>query len=316
MRPQDWTDEQIVLALGAARAVAGADGVFEEHERSLLEAAARVLECKVAIDALPAVSPADLKKAGFDEKARLRVIQALLLVALMDGDVAPSELKTIRGYAEALGVDEPRLKNMKQLADGQARLVKLDLWRRSEMLQGATRKAWETKGVKGLWQFFAGIKGLSTDASLAWRYKELGLLPEGTFGRTYWAHMTQRKFSFPGEVAGFPEELAKHDLCHVIGDYDTDPYGECEVIGFISGFMKSDPFGYLFQIFIHMQLGVEIFDGTPVEHLLVPPERILAALERGSRVTRDLYDPSWDYWADFPRPLDEVRAEYGVAPRA
>jgi hypothetical protein len=77
--------------------------------------------------------------------------------------------------------------------------------------------------------------------------------------------------------------------------------------------MKTDPFSYLFQIFVHMQLGIEIFDGTPIEHLLVPPERVIAALQRGSRVTRDLYDPSWNYWDEFPRPIADVRRDYGIS---
>jgi ubiquinone biosynthesis protein Coq4 len=193
--------------------------------------------------------------------------------------------------------------------------VTFDLWRRSEMLKGAVQKAWAEAGARGIWRFVGGMKGLSTDPDLAWRYKSLGLLPEGTFGRAYWKHMTERRFSFPGEVMGFPAELAKHDLAHVVGDYDTDPLGECEVVAFISGFMKTDPFSYLFMIFAHMQLGVNIFDGTPVEHMLIPADRVVNALERGARVKRDLYDPSWDYWADFPLPIEEVREKYGVAPK-
>lgn len=61
-----------------------------------------------------------------------------------------------------------------------------------------------------------------------------------------------------------------------------------------------------------MQRGVHIFDGTPVEHMRVPIERVLAALERGTRVTADLYDPAWDFWAEMPKPISEVCAKYGI----
>lgn len=307
---------QIEIALGAGLAVAKADGDFEQTERRTLSATAATLgRADLAIDALAVPTPAELAEAFGDATLRERVIQGLLVIALMDGAIAKEELGCIREYAEALRVDEPRLETMRHLANGHRRLVYFDLWRRSAMLEDAVRAAWEKKGTRGLWRFFGGFAGVEQDPRQAWRFKKLGLLPEGSFGRAYWAHMTERELAFPGEHSGFPEELAKHDLVHVLGGYDTDPVGECEVIGFIAGFMKHDPFGYLFQILVHMQLGVHVFDGSPTERMVVPPERVLAAIERGGRVTRDLYDPSWDFWTDLHLPLDEVRAKYGIAPK-
>ena len=306
------SEAEVRAVLGAGRAVAAADGTFAEHERQLLEAAARALGYSGDVGELEPAAPESVAAVVTDSRTRERIVQALILVALMDGEVKDSELVAIRRYARALGVDEPRLQNLRQLAHGQTRLLYLDLWRRSEYMKGAARKAWQDKGLGGLWRYFGSITGLAHDAELAWRYKQLGLLAEDTFGRAYWRHMTERRFGFPGEHKGFPEELAKHDLCHVLGGYDTDPCGECEVIAFISGFNRADPFGYLFMIFVHKQLGVNLFNGSPVEHLKVPPERVVRALERGARVTADLYDPGWDFWPDFPLPLEEVRRKYGV----
>jgi tellurite resistance protein len=304
---------QIAVALGAAKAVASADGSFEQHERELVDAARKALGHEGSLDAIRIPSPEAVADALPERADRERLVQALLLVAMMDGEVKDTELAAVRTYAAALGVDEPAITDLARVARGHTTIVKYDLLRRSGMVQTAARAAWEAKGWKGLWTMVGSIYGLDTDADMAMRYKRLGLLPEGTFGRAYWAHMTERGFSFPGEVKGFPEELVKHDLAHVLGGYDTDPTGECEVVAFISGFMKTDPFGYLFMIFLHMQLGVHIFEGTPIEHLKIPAERVVRALERGRRVTRDLYDPSWSYWDDFPRPIAEVRAGYGIA---
>ncbi|MBK6516099.1 MAG: hypothetical protein IPM79_03380 [Polyangiaceae bacterium] len=305
--------EAIATCLGAARSVATIDGTFEAHERELLGAAARTLGFTGALDEVPAASPERAREVLTDPTHRTRLVQALLLVAMMDGDIAERELAEIRRYAKALDVDEPRLASLKQVAEGHTTIVKWDLIRRSQMVNDSAIAAWKKKGLKGLVQFAGGFYGFTQDPEIAWRYKKLGLLPEGTFGRTYWQHMTSRSYAFPGEIKGFPEELVKHDLSHVLGGYDTDPIGECEVVSFISGFLKRDPFGFLFMIFLHMQLGVHIFDGSPVEHMIIPADRVLAALERGTNVTRDLYDPAWDYFADFPLPLQEVRAKYGVA---
>lgn len=307
------TNEQITIALGAAKAVATADGRLEAHERELLEAARKALGHVGSIDDVEVPDPVAVAKALPERVTRERLVQSMLLIAMMDGEIQPSELTAIRRYAEALHVDEPALKDLQRVAKGHTTVVKYDLLRRSAMVQTAARAAFETKGLKGLWSMAGSIYGLDVDPDLAWRYKRLGLLPEGSFGRAYWAHMTERGFSFPGEHKGFPEELAKHDLAHVLAGYDTDPTGECEVVAFISGFMKTDPFGYLFMIFLHMQLGVHIFEGTPVEHMKLPADRVVAALERGRNVNRDLYDPTWDFWADFPLPLTDVRRKYAIA---
>jgi tellurite resistance protein len=311
--PLSFPQQTIRAALGAARVVASADGKFDDHERSLLAAAARALSYEGDVDALEAASPAEVAAVVTDEQTRTRIVQALILVAMMDGEVKPEEHAVISTYAKALGVDEPRLANLHQLAHGHTKLVYFDLWRRSKYLEDSARKAWQDKGLKGLWSYFGSITGIAHDEKVAAKYRALGDLPEGTFGRAYFDHMKERNFSFPGEHKGFPEELVKHDLAHVVGGYDTDAAGECEVIAFISGFNKSDPFSYLFMIVVHMQMGVNIFDGSPVEKLAMPADRVVAALARGARMTKDLYDPSWTFWDDFPLPLDDVRKKYGVA---
>lgn len=303
------TPAEVGAALGAARVVAEADGAYDEHEQRLVAAVARALSHTGPIER---ASPEAVAAAVQDPTARLRIVEGLILLALIDGHVTGGEQDAIRSYARALSIEEPRLANLRHLAQGRTRALYFDLWRKSAYLEDSAKKAWKEKGLRGLYQFFGSLQGVAHDAKLAWRYKKLGLLPESSFGRAYWVHMTERGFSFPGEHRGFPEELAKHDLAHVLGGYDTDPTGECEVIGFISGFMKHDPFGYLFMIFVHMQLGVNVFDGSPVEHMLVPTDRVVAAIARGAKVTRDLYDPEWDFWADFPLSLAEVREKYGV----
>ncbi len=198
------TRDQIVVALGAAKAVATADGRFEEHERELLAAACKALGHPGPIDDVSVPEPRIVAEALPDRPSRERLVQAMLLVAMMDGEVQASELAVVRRYADALDVDEPAVKDLARVACGHTTVVKYDLLRRSGMVQTAARAAFEKKGLKGLWSMVGSLYGLEVDPDLAWRYKRLGLLPEGSFGREYWAHMTERGFSFPGEHKGFP----------------------------------------------------------------------------------------------------------------
>src|SRR6185295_3193758 len=89
-------------ALGAARVVAAADGDFDDNERRLIAAAAHALGYEGDIERVRAVSPADLAATTDDPTTRGRVVQALILVALMDGEVKDAEHDAIRAYADAL----------------------------------------------------------------------------------------------------------------------------------------------------------------------------------------------------------------------
>src|SRR5439155_974344 len=79
------------------------------------------------------------------------------------------------------------------------------------------------------------------DSALAWRYRRLGLLPEGTLGREYWKYSRKNGFAMPGEIAGPDEIVVNHDLIHVLTGYDTDPPGEFEAAGFTAGICGEDP---------------------------------------------------------------------------
>lgn len=304
--------------LRAVKMVAMADGEFDTRERKLMSAADRALRKADSeptdLDALAPIEAEALAAAITDPETRLRIVQAQIIMAMMDGDVEDDEYAVVASFAKALDVDEPRLANLRQYMGHHYTLLKLDLNRRSDMIGTAMRHAYRTAGLRGAWKSSAPFlsKRFAIDEQLAWRYRKLGLLPEPSFGRQYWAHMRERGFSFPGEPGGFPEEFIKHDCCHVLGGYDTDPTGECEVVAFISGFMGTDPFWYLFMIAMHMHLGIETFQDNPLGELAFDPERVVTALERGRRVPQDLYDPDFDWWAWFDKPIDEVRDALGI----
>jgi tellurite resistance protein len=311
-----FSPEQSKTALACAKAVALVDGVFHDTERRLLVAAAGALECDVDIDALEPVSPAAAVAVFDDPVVRERLVQALIVLASIDGEVTQDELALIRHYAEALGVEDPRLCDLSLLIDERYLVLKYDLLFRSRMVGDVVREGWRREGLGGVWKLASPLTGLHKDPALAQRYQDLAKLPEHTLGHAYLAHIKSNGFSFPGEVRGFPELLVKHDLCHVLGDYPTTSKGECDLIAFISGFNRSDPFGYLFMVMMHMQFAVEVFDGTPTDRMKLDPEAVVANLQRGRAVNRDLYEIGWDFWPLFERPLDEVRATYNILPKA
>lgn len=303
------TADEAAAGLRMMKAVALADGALGEKEITLIEAAARAIGHPCDARALDPAAPEEVARALGTETLRERAVQAAIVAALIDGEATAPEAATIESFAKALGVDEPRVKNVRQLARGHIRLMWLDLARRSfarPIFEEALRK----KGLAGVYEIVAPMVGLGKNPDLARRYNDLGKLPEGTLGRAYWRFIVDNELGFPGEGV-VAEEGVWHDLSHVLGGYGVDPEGEVDVVSFIAGYRREDPFFWVFTIALQFHLGIKVSPYSPGLVGRFDPERVLAALRRGMAMNRDL-SVDWDWWEDLPLPLEEVRARYGV----
>ncbi len=306
----DVSEPHRVMLLRAMRAVALADGRETERERALLEAVRGALGLPAG-EVAPLSSPAEVPST-LTAVERERLVQAMLLMALMDGAGHPDEAALVERFASHLGVSEPRVQNLRQLADGRLQFLKLDMTRkgyaRDEFVQTA-----RDEGLRGLYRTFGPIAGLATDHTLARRYNDLGTLPEGTLGRAYWRFIVDNGLGFPGEPGAVAARGTWHDLSHVLGGYPITPEGEVSVVAFIAGYRREDPFFWLFTIALQFQVGLRLSPFSPGLADRLDPHALVRHHRRGSLVRRDLSQP-WDVWTDFPRPLDEVRRELNVVP--
>lgn len=301
------------VVLRSLRMVAVASRGLADSETELLAAAASVLKVEAPKGELEPIEPAAAGEVLADEAQRTRLIEVMMLMALMDQTIDEEELAVIDRFAKAWSIDEPRLKNMHQFIDGHHMRMRFDLLRRGFLGKRVIGEAWEKAGFKGVWKAIAPRFGLATDAELAWKYKQLGLLPAGTLGRTYWEHLTERKFSMPGEPHGFEWQVV-HDIGHILGDHGTDPTGEIEQAAFEAGYMRRDPFYLIFSVTMMFHLGVSLGDDYLGLHTgAFDPRRAARAYERGLATKVDITE--WDFWPHVARPLEEVRAELGIPPR-
>jgi hypothetical protein len=310
-----FTEEQALAGLRGAKAIALADGTLSEAEVALLEAAARALgvTCDVAA-LLPASGEevAALLPAGV---LRERAVEAAIVLAMIDGVVRPEEVRAIETYARALGVDEPRVANLRQLSAGHVRRMWVDLARRS-FAKPIFEEALRRRGLGGVWKIVAPMIGLGKDPDLARRYANLGALPGGTLGHGYFRFIVDNELGFPGEGV-VAEEGVWHDLTHVLAGYGTDPEGEVAVVSFIAGYRREDPFFWIFTIALQFHLGIKVSPYSPNLTGHFDTENVLRAMRRGMAMTKDL-SVDWDFWPDLALPVETVRAKYGIvacAPR-
>ena len=297
--------------LRAMMMVAGADGNVDASELALIRAAARALDVEVDLADVEPITEAELALAFPSPERRLVVVQAMILTALMDGDVSGQEVELVGRYARALGVDDPRVANLRQVEEGRLRVLWLDLARRS-FARPIFEETLRDKGLGGVWKIVGPMLGLARDPELTRRYNDLGRLPDGTLGRAYWSFIVDNELGFPGEGI-VAEDGIWHDLTHVLAGYGTEPDGEVSVVSFIAGYRRDDPFFWLFTIALQFHLGIKVSPYSPGLRGHFDPDRVAKAFARGRAVRRDL-SRAWDFWADMPRPLEDVRRDLGVLP--
>jgi hypothetical protein len=304
--------------LRAMRQLATARGEFGPASRNLLAAAQRqLLHTDFDLDSLPPIAPEELASAFADPALARQFVQGMMVVSLADGPTTQAQAKLMASYARALGVDEPGLRVLNELAHHHMVLFRLDFMRRShiaDMVRGSVHR----EGFIATAKSFAAFRGLREDSATAARYEALGQLPQNTLGYAFWKHCTDNGFAFPGAPFGFPEAGVYHDFTHVLSGYSTKPEGEVQIGGFTAGYKKHTPIFVILFVILTFSAGINV---TPVDQpvslgILAEPglaDAFFVAVERGSRVPIDLSD-GWDHWAWVEKPLEQARAELNIAP--
>lgn len=303
------------LALRAMRTVALVDGE-DAREARLIEAAQRwLIPGEADAREIEPLTPEELRALELPAPDAQRIVQAALLMALMDEQVEPSEVASVRAIADALGVDEPRIENLAQIERGRLKLLWLDLARRS-WARDVFAEALKKEGPRGVWKIVGPLLGRAANPELTARYLALGELAPDTMGYRYFRFIVANQIGFPGEPYGVPESGVWHDCAHVLGDFGIEPEEEIQVVSFIAGFSRQDPFFWLFTITLQFHLGIGVSPYSKPETGLFDPDLILAAFARGAAMTEDLSASSWDPWRWFPMRLEDARSELGITPRA
>ncbi|MBH8562879.1 hypothetical protein I8748_11920 [Nostoc sp. CENA67] len=155
---------------------------------------------------------------------------------LVDSEITPTQQKKLRSLADALCVNEQDLRMLHKAVNEYKLLAHMDMMRgfMGKFMSGTDQQ----EGIIGIKKLLAPFLNQGEDSEIAWKYRQLGLLPEGTLGRVFWEHCTQRHFSFPGEAGGIPERMVFHDFGHILSGYNTEPQGQMQQAAFQAGFIR------------------------------------------------------------------------------
>jgi hypothetical protein len=217
----------------------------------------------------------------------------------------PARVTVVDDLARYLGVGQRDVVELRRLTKHHRDHVAFDLFRRflvgtyggemtavhTALLQSETRLHIDARRVHELWE-------------------QIELLPDGTVGAELIRYYHENGWSYPGTDHHQPLAFAEHDFHHVLGGYSTTPAGELQVGAFTAG-VAARPMDCVLFFLMWEQLGI----GSPAIPGAVgsfDPEPFFAALERGSRTTRDFIGETWDPWSIVGRDLTELREQYEI----
>jgi hypothetical protein len=275
---------------------------------------------------VPRLGPNEFARAlaARDAGFRQRMLQFMLVGALVLVPLPESVVDRIDSYARDLGVDNDMLRVAHRYAHGSLGLALIDFQRSGYMelwdpshttvlhASGALHDAWEQS---------------VSDPALAARWEALRDLPDGALGREVVKFYDARGFTFPGTPKSAPPLLAQHDWVHVLAGYGSTVESELEVFAFISR-ANDDPHAFsllamvisLFETgYLASGAGLFEYDRGHLSHEGMAV-RMADAMRRGALCAAsaghgtDLLQRDW--FADAARSVDEMRGELGVVPKS
>jgi len=290
--PRDQSD----AILGSMRAVAfthGANGV-SDPDRVTIEAAAQIVFGIETpdIDSIDLRSPEQLAAAL--ESDREMAVRMLAVMSLVDGRLDAEKNSLVDQYAKALGVDEGYLAILTEAAEGEVAQAAACLVRKN----ADSFPLLDPTGIEDnpVAPFFPYGDG-NEDTALEDRYKALGALPEGTFGKAFFDHFEKNGFFFPGNPNGMAEGFTTpHDSSHVLSGYSTSELGELCVSTFIGAMHPEHPMAAeVLPVLFSWHLGIKLNDIAYSNTGKFEPRHFWTAWDRGSKTTTDVVAADWDF---------------------
>lgn len=306
-----FSETEIIVVLRSLREVAAANGSFTEAEADFVEAVGRLHGVIVDAHALAPITLEEVRAAIQDPHRRKRAVQLAIVASLIEGQPDARAERAVILFAEALGVPEAGLKVVHDMAGEHALLARFDMMRRMRRFISS-----RAGGMIGMLRLALPMLGFPLeDQAVAARFRALGNLPTGTFGRALHDFYEEHGFAVPGDTGGVPERFMFHDVGHVLSGYGVDPQGEIQQAAFQAGYIRDD--GFLFLLFGIMQfhLGHRLTPIAEAETGYFDPERVLRAAARGAACKVDLSN-GFDFWAHAAEPLESLRSRLGVPPLA
>jgi hypothetical protein len=314
-------DEVALLSRGVVAAISGPNGLTE-LQGVLVEA---MFDAMTGHPADLAASPVSAEEfaaalAGRNEAFRTRILQVMILGALVLRPLPEQVAEQLDRFATALSVGDGMLDVARHYARGSLGLAEFDFQRNGYTAEWSAERQealHTSRTLQDAWQQSVA------DPDLAARWQALEDLPAGTLGRSITEMYRARGFAYPGTPGSAPPLLAQHDWVHVVADYGTTVESELEVFAFIAR-ANDDPRAFSLLAMVvslfetgYLRAGAGLFESYPGQlsrHGVAV--RVADGMRRGALVDGSIDFLAVDWFELAPRPVDEVRERFGVVPKS
>ncbi|SFK43854.1 hypothetical protein [Falsiroseomonas stagni] len=311
------TTKQALSIVQTMHAVATAEGALPllpvEHD-SILAIQRHLLHLDEPLEP-PALSvPADLAATIDSPLMRRETVRILAMVPVLDKQVLDAKVRLVEAVAAQLGVDEYGVGLLRLAQERKFRKLAFRLMMRS------VAHYWSPTGRARLRDWLdmiriampaiPGVYAMLVDRGLLERYRGLEHRPEGTLGHGLFRFYRDRGFPMPGEPKSFPEGWSKHEVYHIISEYETSLQGEMLNAAFSGGNTEVLCMDLLLLSLLQFQAGFQVMPG-PVLQDELRPDAFFRAVARGAATEVDIL-AEWDLWSAVDQPVAELRRRYKV----
>jgi hypothetical protein len=320
----DPTPRQVAVIVQAMAAVVSAAGRVapEAIEVDSIAAVQRhLLGQEQPLACVPGPLPESLAAELDTYELRRATIRILAMLPVIDRKILPEKVQVVEDAAARLGVAEFGVVMLRRLAHDRDRRVvfALMMFRLSSRYlahyQSPTGRMRGRDWLAVLWSVTPWLPGLRKilrlDELLA-RYQGLASLPYNTLGHALHRYYERKGFPLPGAPKSIPEGWARHEVYHVLSNYNTNLQGELLLAGFIAGNTEELALEVVLPALVHLQAGRKFVPG-PVAEGKLRPDDFFRAVARGMAMNIDLL-AGWRLWEAAGRDLGELRATYNVLP--
>ena len=316
------TAEEVDGISRSIRSAAATGGHLTDTQLLLLEALIPAMTGHSAVIDGEPVGPEEFAAllARRNLEFRTRIIQTMVLLALVVRPLPPALTQQVAVYAREVGVEEGMLEVADRFAAGSLGLAAVDFER-----NGYTA-SWHPDDAKMLHtshELASAWEASVADPALASQWAALESLPEDTLGRRITEFYRARGFVYPGLPGSAPPLLAQHDWVHVVADYGTTVESELEVFAFIARANDDMRAFSLLAMVVslfetgYLRSGAGLFEYSP-GHLSEKgmAVRVADAMRRGALCAGSVDFLRTDWFALAARPLQDVRDYFGVTPKS
>lgn len=304
IRPPDWSAAQSRAILGALCSIAThhATTKTSDEERELIEGIRINILNHPEIehdDEAVHIKPAEIAALITDPVHRARAAQLIAVMPYVTRPYSDTKNYISEKFIEALGENMHRLEDFLGARNKHIRNQEYCTLRKivCDVRKPQEERAFYEKELKKL------LCDAEGDEKELKRYQSLEAYPEGSLGRSFWDFYAQFDWPLPGDQLWISEDLTvRHDLVHVLCNFDISIDGEFQVSAFTAG--NSESFDWMIAM-----LGFTPPYVSTGEQCR--PEDFLAAYHRGANAKKSFVD-NWDFWPLLERQVDDLRSEFGI----